>query len=168
MKFYKNISLILCFALFFCEGCVPKKTQPNIPNYVEKKLAEAAEAISKDMAELTGSRLHRDAASSSTDSSLSTHMDLIYDGPMDLALMRVAAVAGFRFSVEGRKPQTPPLVHMYAKDRSCLAILRELGAQTGLNEGILVSEQARTIVLRYGTGKRHDEENSAEQKKRKG
>ena len=76
-------------------------------------------------------------------------MDLVFDGPLALALEHVCAKVGYKLEIVGQAPVTPPMVHVNLKDRSCLTILRAIGQQTGTNEGVQVSEEKQTITLIY-------------------
>ena len=138
----------LCLSLVPA-GCA-KKPDPALEarSYVEQKLRDAAEAISHDLSLLTGSS-NRDFDEPLAVGGLAEKMDLIFDGPLEAALARVAARSGYRLDIQGEAPQSPLLVHLRMKDRPCLDILRELGMQTGSREGIVVSEVMKTITLTY-------------------
>ena len=75
--------------------------------------------------------------------------DLVWDGPIEGALRKIASTAGYHFRVEGKEPANPVNVHLKIVDRPCLVALRELGLQTGDREGIIVNEGARSITLKY-------------------
>lgn len=143
------IGLMVAAGLAACGG---KKQQPVMQppeSFVDLQLREAGESISRDMSILTGSTQNRDFGGISGTGDLYASFDMCWDGPIEGALSRVAARAGFKLIVEGKAPITPVMVHVRLKNRPCLAILREIGMQTGPREGIIVNEPARTILLRY-------------------
>lgn len=142
---------ILFLGLALCGGCVAPKNQVQVSpdSYVDKQLRDASESISRDMAILAGSTQNRDQGGSLPGGDLYSKMNLHWDGPIDGALARVAAHAGFKLIIEGDEPTVPPHVHIRMEDRPCLAIFREIGMQTGAREGVVVSEEGRFVVLRY-------------------
>lgn len=150
----KTVMCFMCAA--FLAGCAHPVKQveerPSAVTFVDVKLRDAAEAISMDMAEITGSSQNRDATSVNGSGDLYTKMTLVWDGPIEGALHRVASKSGFKFNVEGYEPKTPVMVHVRLEERPCLAVLREIGLQTGPREGIMVDEAARTITLKYSGG----------------
>lgn len=148
------VALLICVAL--CGGCIkaaPKPSRPEAVVFMDSKLRDAAEAISRDMAQLSGSSQNRDYAAEKGMGPLYARMDMTWDGPIEGALREVASTVGFRFTVEGEAPLTPVLVHVNLKDRPALAVLREIGMQTGASEGVVVNEDTRTIGLKYLRGK---------------
>lgn len=148
-------TIFICAAL--CGGCVksaPKAERTEAVIFMDTKLRDAAESISKDMAQLSGSTQNRDYASEKGVGSLYTKMDMTWDGPIEGALREVASTVGFRFNVEGKTPLTPVLVHIKLKERPALAVLREIGLQTGASEGVIINEDSRTIVLKYLGGRK--------------
>jgi len=156
MKHSKMISRILLATCLMAGtslvACVPKKVEPvrvTHAAYIDEQLRDASEAISKDMSILTGSSQNRDASMASGSGDLYGHMDFVWDGPLEGALSRVAAHAGFRFEVQGTPPKSPVIIHVALKDRPCLNIFREIGMQTGPREGIHVNEDMRLVTLRY-------------------
>lgn len=147
----KAVMCLMCAILL--GGCAHPVKQmeqrPSAVTFVDVKLRDAAEAISMDMAELNGSAQNRDAVSVNGSGDLYTKMSMTWDGPIDGALRKVASTAGFRFIVEGQEPETPVMAHVRLEERPCLAVLREIGLQTGAREGIMVDEASRTITLKY-------------------
>ncbi|MBQ7607680.1 MAG: DotD/TraH family lipoprotein [Desulfovibrionaceae bacterium] len=137
----------LAVLLLLCVSCV-QKPKPGELSYLDQKLSEVAESIRFDLSWLAGTR-ERIILPQEARGDLLRRMDLLWDGPIEIALARVAAQAGFRFEKEGKEPETPVCVRVHLKDRTCLAILRELSFQTGAGEGLAVSEEERTITLRY-------------------
>lgn len=145
--------MLIC-ASMVC-GCLARHkpvADTGAVTFVDAKIRDAAESISKDMSVLTGSSWNRDATSHGGSGDLYTKMDMTWDGPLDGALRKVASTAGFKLIVEGEPPIDPVLVHVKLKDRPCLAVLREIGLQTGPREGIMVNEGSRTITLKYSGG----------------
>ena len=148
---------ILC-ALGLMTLCPCGCTQPKKPalesedSYVEMKLREAAEDIRRDLALLVGSDQMRETGVLTGKKGLSTPMDLVFDGPLSLALEKICAVAGMHLTIAGKKPLQEPIIHLHLKNRPCLVILREIGAQTGPNEDLHVLEDQKEIRLIYKQG----------------
>lgn len=150
-----------CLVVLFClTGCAKNVQNDVTEDYVSLKLREAAELISADLALFTGSSGRNDLPVD-TGPGLSRSMDLLYDGPLETALSQVAAHAGFQFSVMGHAPKTPVCIHLQMKNRPCLAILREIGRQTGKDEMLVVSEKDRSITLSYEKNVPHGNEKIA-------
>lgn len=148
--FKSVLTIMACVVL--CTGCVKSVQKPartEAVTFMDMKLRDAAESISKDMAQLSGSAQNRDYTSEKGSGSLYVKMDMTWDGPIEGALREVASTAGFRFNVEGDAPVAPVIIHVRLKDRPALAVLREIGMQTGASEGVIINEDTRTIVLKY-------------------
>ena len=138
----------VCFLGIMFGGCAPKKVDVHAASFVESKLLAASEAISHDLALLTGSE-NRQVGYSQVQGGLAERMDFNYDGPLEEGLMRVCAKAGYKLVVEGRAPHVQPLISLRMKDRTCLDVFRAIGQQTGVNEGVLVDEAKETVSLVY-------------------
>lgn len=145
----KLIFLIFLITLF--SGCATKKNVPlaKPETLVDQSLRDAAESITRDLAVLTGSRQNRDYGSPAGSGDLYSAISLNWDGPMEGALSDVASKVGFKFLIEGKERPTPLLVHVRLIDRPAIMVIREIGAQTGPGEGVLVDESARTLRLIY-------------------
>ncbi len=143
----KSRFICLLLLLLPCFSCVKRTETPEL-SYVDRKLCDAAESIRFDLSWLAGIK-ERIVLPREAHGDLLRRMDLLYDGPIENALAAVAARSGFRLEKEGKEPETPVCVHVHLKDRTCLAILRELSFQTGAGEGLVVSEEMRSITLRY-------------------
>lgn len=146
-----------CFAFLLLSllpvSCVPvapaaKKGQAEA--LVDARLREAGEAITRDLAQLTGSSQHRDMANPVGSGDLQTKMSLDWHGPIEGALAYVAAHIGYKFIVSGQRPATPLFVHVKLLDRPVISVLREIGLQTGKSEGVNVDAPSRSISLIYG------------------
>ena len=146
----KRLVLLVTVGLLL-NGCGPKKVALEPASFVERKLLAASEAISYDLALLTGSE-QRQVGGAKATGGLAERMDFNYDGPIADALMRVCAKAGYKFIVEGTIPNNPPLISLRLKDRTCLDILRAIGQQTGANEGVIVQEEKASVTLVYKPG----------------
>ena len=129
-------------------GCAAKKVEVSPASFVESKLMAASEAISYDLALLTGSSQRR-VGYAKVEGGLGERMDFSFDGTLEEALMRVCATAGYKLKVEGIKPHTQPMISLRLRDRSCLDIFRAIGQQTGPHEGIMVKEAEQSVTLVY-------------------
>ncbi|MDR1856851.1 MAG: DotD/TraH family lipoprotein [Desulfovibrio sp.] len=145
-----SLPLLAC-ALLLC-GCA-KRVQPEkaltAQELVDRRIADAAEAISRDLAVLTGSTQARDASSPAGEGDLYRRISLVWEGPMEGALARVAASIGYTLDVRGKRPASPRLVHAKLLDRPALAVIRELGLATGSDEHLEVDESLRLLRLEY-------------------
>jgi len=145
------VSVIFCASCTFTRAPAPERA-PEARQWVDARLADATESISRDMATLVGSQQNRDFGQHVYSGDLYGKMTLEWDGPIEGALSRVASHAGFRLVVEGKEPKNPVQVHVKMVDRPCIAIFREIGMQTGPGEGVLINENARMVTLRYVAG----------------
>ena len=153
----KTVIVLGLFVLLSSSACVfHRQPQPkqvlDAKTYVDSRLADATESISRDMATLVGSSQSRDFGQHVYSGDIYGKMTLEWDGPIEGALAKVTSHAGFRLAVEGKAPKNPVQVHVKMIDRPCIAILREIGLQTGPNEGVLVNEGARLVTLKYVSG----------------
>lgn len=150
-RYLKNSVAIL--TLTAAVACAPVTMATRIDpaeSLVDARLREAGETITKDLAILAGSTQHRDHYAHASTGDLQTRMTLNWRGPIEGALTMVAAHIGYKFSVSGTPPVTPLFVHVKMLDRSALLILREIGLQTGKEEGVKLDEIQRSIRLIYG------------------
>ncbi|MBO4335323.1 MAG: DotD/TraH family lipoprotein [Desulfovibrio sp.] len=139
----------LCFVLLALLGCSNKNVSDDSEDYVEQKLRMAAEAISADLALMTGSSSRHELGLEGH-GGLSRSMDLVYDGDLETALSKVAAHAGYQLVIQGKPPKTPVVIHLAMRGRSCLEVLREIGRQIGKDETLEVREYDHRISLAYG------------------
>ena len=145
------ISLLLAMSF----GCVTRSKVTTTPAdaLVDQQLRDSGEAITRDLAVLTGSQQNRDYGAPYGTGDLYTKTSLVWDGPIEGALSSIAAKVGFKFLVEGAPPAVPLLIHVKQLDRPALAIIRDIGSQTGPGEGVALDEHMKTIRLIYKGGR---------------
>lgn len=144
------IAILLLASGVSCAPMTRVTEMESAESLVDARLREAGEAITRDLAVLAGSTQHRDKNIQDHEGNLQLRMDLVWHGPIEGALERVAARIGYKFGVSGNPPVTPLLVRVKMLDRPALLILREIGLQTGKTEGLEVDETLRSISLTYG------------------
>jgi hypothetical protein len=132
-------------ALPTMQGCTAGKASAvaavTAEDLVDRRLREAGESITKDMAILAGSTQNRDEGQPQVPGDLGMRVDLVYEGAIEGAVERLCAMIGWQFVVEGRKKDRVPLiVHVKQKDRPALAVFREIGLQTGPRHGLEIDE----------------------------
>ena len=143
------IAAVLCVL----SGCALRDASPppeqEPESLVDRNLREAGEVITRDLAILTGSSQNRDYGNPMGTGSLYDPMTLIWNGPIEDGLVKVAAHIGYRFEREGPAPPTPVMVKVKLIDRPALSIIRDIGAQTGPDVGVELSEPQQLIRLLY-------------------
>lgn len=147
--------LLISLLLAMTFGCVSRTKDTTTPadTLVDQQLRDSGEAITRDLAVLTGSQQNRDYGAPYGTGDLYTKTSLVWDGPIEGALSSIAAKVGFKFLVEGVPPVVPVLIHVKQLDRPALAIIRDIGSQTGHGEGVALDEQMKTIRLIYKGGR---------------
>jgi hypothetical protein len=135
-------------------GCaLPKAIEETegspVESLVDRRLREAGEAITRDLAIVAGSSQNRDMENPVGAEGLYENLSLTWDGPIEGALSFIAARIGYRFTISGRAPVTPHIVRVRMLDRPALYILREIGLQTSKDVGLEVDEPSRAIRLVY-------------------
>lgn len=148
-------AVILCLPLL--ASCAVTKnagSAPSMPaeSVVDKSLRDAGEAITYDLAILTGSSQNRDFGQPQSSGDIYSKMTLEYSGPLEGALAKLASGIGYKLEVEGKVPVTPVIVHVKQIDRPALTILRDVGMQTSQKEGVELNEELRLIRLIYVDG----------------
>jgi hypothetical protein len=118
---------------------------------VDRRLREAGEAITRDLAIVAGSSQNRDMEYHGGTGGLYDKLALTWDGPIEGALSFIAARIGYKLTVDGKAPVTPPIVRVRMLDRPALYVLREIGLQTSKGVGLEVNEPSRVIRLVYGS-----------------
>ncbi len=138
---------IAAASLALAPAACARRSKPADParSLVDASLAEAGERVSADLALLTGSTQSRENIT--PQGALARTMSLDFDGPVTQALEKICARSGFTLSVVGAPGPVPVIVHVHARDKPLLHILRDIGLQTGPYERLRVVEQARLVEL---------------------
>ncbi|MDR0465849.1 MAG: DotD/TraH family lipoprotein [Deltaproteobacteria bacterium] len=137
-------------ALLLAFGCGAGRASPTVEaeTIVDRNLREAGEIITRDFAILTGSEQNRDNGPWGN-GSLYEPMTLVWNGPIEDGLSRIAARIGYKVEISGKSPVVPLMVRVKQINRPALSILRDIGEQTGPHEGIELDESLRLIRLIY-------------------
>lgn len=147
--------LLITLMLVISVGCVAKNkvNTPSADSFVDQQLRNSGEAITRDLAVLTGSQQNRDYGAPIGAGDLYSKVTVIWDGPIEGALAEISSKIGYKLEIEGSAPAVPVLVHIKQIDRPALTIIRDIGTQTGPQEGVALNEQMRVIRLVYKGGR---------------
>ena len=121
------------------------------------KLSESAERAAQAQAELARIQEARtrpapkpfDETMTGVPSELRRAATLEWSGPAPEAARRLAAIAGYSFSVVGNPPATPPIVNVSLREVPLAKALEDVGLQSQPFGQVVVDPNARRIEFRY-------------------
>lgn len=133
----------------------PKEVDDDAPveTVVEQSILKSADRIHASLERLTdimqaNSPKPKPVVPPSS-GSMAQPVTFSWSGNMEAAVETLAAMAEWRFRVEGSPPPSPVLVHVEARGRPIYEVLRDIGLQAGVYAGVSLMRSSRTVVVSY-------------------
>ena len=125
-----------------------------IPDSVDLRLADAAERAANALEQLA---LVEDSKTKTTPTppfldappELLAPVTVTWIGPIEPLAARMAERAGYSFKVIGDSPPVAIVVNISSVSSPLIAVLRDMGLQTGSRADLVVNGRRRVIELRY-------------------
>lgn len=154
------VALVILTAYLVLTGCSSTNSQTSFSSRTgaytaDTKLAQAADSISKSLAELAeierASHPQKKMPSPVDPSMIG--MDQIasidWSGPIEPLMKKIATSSKYRLNILGTPPGIPILVSITAKDIPLADVLRDANFQCGNKANIVVYPGTKVIELRY-------------------
>ena len=124
------------------------------PDQVSLRLASAADRATAALATLASVEQARTPAVAiqsvpSAPQELRRSVSVEWVGPIEPLTQKLAQRAGYRFQVNGSAPAAPVVVHVAAKQKSVVEVLRDVGLQAGTRADIAVDVDQKVVELNY-------------------
>lgn len=154
-------ALVAVVALATLAGCAPLNFNQKVdqqmvaePDPVSLRLASAADRASAALQTLASVEQARTPAVSiqsvpSAPQELRRSVSVEWVGPIEPLAQKLADRAGYRFRVNGAAPPAPVVVHVIAKQKSVVEVLRDVGLQAGTRADIAVDVDQKVVELNY-------------------
>lgn len=148
-----GLPVLLAALLAGCATPQPPKAEPIDP--VLKELREAASSAANSQKKIA----ETDAAAQpkksvvvlpkQVDPAVAKRVDIDWTGEGETLAAKMAAEAGYKFTVSGRKPAIPVLVSVSNQDVRVADVLRDIGLQCGTRATVTISSAAKAVVFHY-------------------
>lgn len=80
---------------------------------------------------------------------LADRITLKWSGEPEKILTNIAIKSGYEMRIVGRRPVSPPIVTLDARNRKIFDVLQDIGLQLGERHGVQVNDDNQTITLVY-------------------
>lgn len=162
LLYRRATALVACAALAgTLAACAPMNFNQKVdqqmvaePDPVSLRLASAADRASaalQTLASVEQARTPSVAIQSvpSAPQELRRSVSVEWVGPIEPLTQKLADRAGYRFRVNGDAPPAPVVVHVVAKQKSVVEVLRDVGLQAGTRADVSVDVDQKVVELNY-------------------
>ncbi len=160
---YRRVSALAAVAVLsaLLAACAPLNFNQKVdqqmvaePDPVSLRLASAADRASAALQTLASVEQARTPAVSiqsvpSAPQELRRSVSVEWVGPIEPLTQKLADRAGYRFRVNGAAPPAPIVVHVVAKQKSVVEVLRDVGLQAGTRADVSVDVDQKVVELNY-------------------
>lgn len=161
MRLRSTLFLALVALLSGCATPAPKPAPA--PDPAQTRLTETASAIQTSLRRLAEAEQYErmKIAPNTPDlrrqfPGLDRTVTMPWNGPLEPAVLRLAAEGGYEVKVLGRTPSVPILVQLGPEASTIADLLRNLGHQAGVRADVAVAPQAAgrkgIVVIEYANG----------------
>ncbi len=138
-------------------ACAPQKVDQQLvatPDPVALRLASAVDKASVALQTLASVEQARNpnvsvATFPSAPQELRRTVSVDWHGPIEPITRQLADRAGYQLQVNGDVPPAPVVVSIYARQKSVVEVLRDVGLQAGQRADIVVDTERRVVELNY-------------------
>ena len=151
-----TLAMTTGMSMLALSGCAETKqtiqAAPSDPALVT--VADAARSMAEQLKILSAIEQQSRGAypvleASPTTGPLAERVTIVWSGEPEKVLTNIAIKTGYEMRIVGRRPVTPPIVTIEARNRKIFDVLQDIGLQLGERHGVQVDDNNETITLVY-------------------
>ena len=141
----------------FLQSCGGSSTKVDPPHYsyerLDSALIKASSDITKSLVLLAQIESvdsnNSDDSTGYTPARLDSKLSIVWNGPPEQVLQKIADISGYNFSILGNPSAIVPAISINAKETPIIDILRDVSYQARKFIDVMVHEDLQLIELRY-------------------